>query len=90
MTVEKGNYIKIPTALVSVLLPLVVAAVIGYGTAKASISSTQKQVEMNTQVLEKKVDKEVYDLLQKNLDEIKRDVKDMNKKLDSHIMKEDK
>ena len=85
MTIPKDNFIKIPTWLVIIAVPIVIAASTGFVTNLIINARSQKQIEINTEILhslptefDQKVDRREFDLMKQQLDRIE-------VKLDKHM-----
>ncbi len=56
MTIDKKDFIKIPKWLVIVFLPILISGITAYGVVRTKDAKIEKQVEINTILLEDKAD----------------------------------
>ena len=82
MTLDRKKYIQIPTWLLTIALPLIIAAITSYGIYKASNAKNEAKIEQLEKAQNEKVNKGEADvqfnLVQKSLERIEN-------KLDQHI-----
>lgn len=82
MTVDRNSTIKIPTWIITVALPMVVAGVISYGVNKANEARTDEKISQHSVAIktiqETKVDRNEQNLILNSLQRIE-------EKLDRHI-----
>ena len=85
MTIDKDRFVKIPIWLVSIVLPLLIAAFAGFVTDQVMSAGDRKQIEVNTKrldyipyQLENKVDRREFEIFKDQLNRIE-------DKLDNHM-----
>ena len=80
MTIDKRDYIKIPNWLITLALPALVSAFVAFSSissSKAVSESKIQKLEQDTQNLQdNKIDRNEFNLIIKQLDEIKSAIKD--------------
>ena len=84
MTIDKKEVISIPKWLILVIIPILVGGMGGYASSRASSARTEKQVEVNTRLLDSKVSRDEFALVIKQLDRIELSVEKVDNKLDDH------
>jgi hypothetical protein len=96
MTVPKDHYIKIPTWLLIIIVPIFISGITALVTTQRTNAALIRQVEINTKKvweeipsnMEKKVDKGEFDAFKKQIDNQNAQLTRIEEKLDQHIAKE--
>ena len=70
MTLDKNNVIRIPTWLIAVFLPLAISIIAAIIVSNANGAATRKQVEINTDQIKEKVNRNEFDIIKDQLDRI--------------------
>lgn len=87
MTIEKSDKVNLPTWLVVLLLPMLISLITTLGVYSFSSGKQSKQVEINTKILETKVNVGEFEMIKKQLDRIEINQNRIENKLDNHIIK---
>jgi len=85
MTLNRSDKISIPTWILVLLLPIVISLVTTVTVYSFSSGQQAKQVEINTQQIEKKADKEMLNVLERELGTVQTTLIRIEGKLDDHI-----
>lgn len=92
MTIPRDKYIKIPIWLVSVVFPVIVAAMAGFITDQVVSAGDRKQIEVNTKKLDilpaqldQKVDWKDFELFRAQINDMKTQMNRIEVKIDDHM-----
>jgi hypothetical protein len=91
MTIEKSKTINIPVWLVSIIMPLIVTLITTWGILSGTVAELKLQARTNKDNIEtlhsEKIDRNEFNQVTKQLEDIKAGVKDLGRKLDDHMNK---
>lgn len=85
MTVSKSDRISIPTWILVLVLPLVISLVTTLTVYSFSSGKQANQVEINTKEIDQKADKDMMNMLEKEIVNVQSTLVRIENKLDSHI-----
>lgn len=85
MTVSKSDRISIPTWILVLVLPLVISLVTTLTVYSFSSGKQANQVEINTKEIDQKADKDLMNMLEKEIVNVQSTLVRIENKLDSHI-----
>jgi uncharacterized membrane protein len=85
MTVSKSDKISIPTWILVLVLPLVISLVTTLTVYSFSSGKQANQVEINTKEIDQKADKDMMNMLEKEIVNVQSTLVRIENKLDSHI-----
>ena len=70
MTIEKSDKVTIPVWVITILVSLLIAGVTSWGVASQKKAETETRLKLVEQNVEKKVDKEVFNMVVDKLNSI--------------------
>jgi len=82
MTLDRKKYIQIPTWLLTIALPLIIAAITSYGIYKSQNAKNEEKIEQLEKAQSEKVNKGEVDV---QFQDVKNALNRIENKLDQHI-----
>ena len=87
MTIDREGNVRISKWVIGIVLPLIVSLVTTLAVYAFSSGEQARQVKVNTEMIQQKVDKDVMNLVLKKLDSIEAAQIRLEDKLDDHVSK---
>ena len=87
MTIDREGNVKVSKWVIGIILPLIVSLITTLAVYAFSSGEQSRQVEINSEMIQQKVDKDVMNLVLKKLDSIEAAQIRLEDKLDNHISK---